>query len=522
MTEFDYSQYDNGDDYTTVDAIYDMIHQADNTSRPMSILLECYNKYENHTSEADAIANDKEALDWLDDYWEYVCSVEHGNQGSIEEIGGFIGMAETITNPEIAGGVIDYLQYDDEIDEDAQNLIDRLRQITSRYNGVSKMKKNLPSEDEIRNNGERVGWEQDTNGVFVTYWIYDGEGYEVISFPYGPSEVHPMKERHKAKYMSSTKKVKKMKKSIGRYGQVEQVSDMSSDVRRIYEYKVKLDIDDFSGFVYIWWRVFEQDGTYRLMRLEGNAIEGLSEELRNTYFSTLDEAISCADNWTDKIKEKMMSLYGHGMDASWSDSDIESYNNFGDSIKSTKKSAPSIHDMIAQTRANNNSLVKSRVDLHKNLSSVGASYQLDYDRISNEMLDILVQSKQPNGDYDMDEYRAYEQWEKANYDIDIYDEYGDKDYDSKLLDMVEDKFIRYKKRLERELMDKVYDIQYNDLIAIAGRELYAKSTNGNDSYNGCKIWAGPDKDDDRGWYFDVSDFVRVIEPSYSGESIFGF
>ena len=39
------------------------------------------------------------------------------------------------------------------------------------------------------------------------------------------------------------------------------------------------------------------------------------------------------------------------------------YNGY-DYKASTKKSIPSIHDMIAQTRANNNSLVKSRVDLN--------------------------------------------------------------------------------------------------------------------------------------------------------------
>lgn len=36
----------------------------------------------------------------------------------------------------------------------------------------------------------------------------------------------------------------------------------------------------------------------------------------------------------------------------------------GYASKGLKKSIPSIHDMIAQTRANNNSLVKSRVDLN--------------------------------------------------------------------------------------------------------------------------------------------------------------
>lgn len=159
--------------------------------------------------------------------------------------------------------------------------------------------------------------------------------------------------------------------------------------------------------------------------------------------------------------------------------------------------------------------------LKKNLSSVGPSYQLDYDRISDEMTEIAIQMRGDPNNY-VDVADAYEEWERRNYDIDIRDEYGDKDYDAKLYDMVDDKIHNYDMKWRNELMNKIYDLQYNDYVSFVQGNYYVKSTNGNDSYNGCKIWAGPSKNDDSGWYFDVEDFIEVIEPSYSGESIFGF
>lgn len=57
----------------------------------------------------------------------------------------------------------------------------------------------------------------------------------------------------------------------------------------------------------------------------------------------------------------------------------------GDYTASTKKSTPSIHDMIAQTRANNNSLVKSRVELTKKDNFIDKNWS-NYRRLS-EMKD---------------------------------------------------------------------------------------------------------------------------------------
>ena len=69
-------------------------------------------------------------------------------------------------------------------------------------------------------------------------------------------------------------------------------------------------------------------------------------------------------------------------------------------------------------------------------------------------------------------------------------------------------------------MDRVYELEYNDLISIAGREVYVKAYNDNDSWYGCKLWCGPNEDDEMGWYFDASDFEEVIRRSDSGERIF--
>ena len=75
------------------ETVDDMYRQADRTDRPIQILLECYQKYEEPDSFADQIANDREALQWLNDYWAFVCWMERGNQASVSEVGGFVGFA---------------------------------------------------------------------------------------------------------------------------------------------------------------------------------------------------------------------------------------------------------------------------------------------------------------------------------------------------------------------------------------------------------------------------------------------
>lgn len=134
--------YDDDDDEydRRMEAIDEAYREADRSSHPISILLDCYNKYEEHDPIADAVANDDEALAWLGDYWAYVKYNEHGNEASMEEVGGFKGFANTFYN---ADQYIEYLMYDDyeNIDDTARDLVDRLRTIAQRYGGVSKMKK---------------------------------------------------------------------------------------------------------------------------------------------------------------------------------------------------------------------------------------------------------------------------------------------------------------------------------------------------------------------------------------------
>ena len=143
MTGFDpdeYGGYDGEDD--ELYAVENAYSEADKTSRPIKILLDVYKKYQQKDPIADRVAEDSEAHQWLDDYWAYVCMVEHGNECSVEEVGGFVGFARSFSDyaPEIA----EYLLYDDinEIDGDARGLYDRFIPIAQRYGGnVSKTDK---------------------------------------------------------------------------------------------------------------------------------------------------------------------------------------------------------------------------------------------------------------------------------------------------------------------------------------------------------------------------------------------
>jgi hypothetical protein len=152
--------------------------------------------------------------------------------------------------------------------------------------------------------------------------------------------------------------------------------------------------------------------------------------------------------------------------------------------------------------------------------AVGPGYELDYDRIADEIFQIMLESRQRNGDFGMDAFKAYEEWESRNYSIIRFDEHGYEDYDFKLIDMVENKVIDYDRQMQRETMDKVFDLEYNDLVKFKDGEYYVKSTNDKRSYNGCMIWAGPEKDSEHGWYISVSDFIKIIERSNSGERLF--
>ena len=338
--------------------------------------------------------DDAEAVQWLQDYWNYVQMVEHGNEPSFNEIGGWDGLAQAFTDEDIFNQTVGYLSDDvnaSDPDSDAGQLLERLKGLKQRYGSMSKMKKMSFTErvcQYIKNNydiPEKMEFYVGTEGYDFEDWVdaYVEEYNNNVSSPYGDdsdeSDVevvaeeilqimtapYKMGNEYVINYDDFEASSKKMKKSYGRYGTVEQVHDLSDNERRMYNYKVKLDWDGGSGYVYVWWRIFERDGIYNLIRLEGNGYDGLTELLKEQYFGTLDEAVEYADMQTDIIKNKMLELFGHGMDASWSDDDISSYNNFGDSIEPTMKSQD-IHSLIASIRKNNNSLKKEPVGLNGN------------------------------------------------------------------------------------------------------------------------------------------------------------
>ena len=136
--------YDESDDYDVYEIIDQAYNEADRMSRPIHLLLETYQKYEEHDPDADRVADDSEALEWLDDYWEYVKWNEHGNESSIDEVGGFKGFARTVTDSDYVEATLNYLIYEDDpelIDPTARDLADRLKNIASRYGTLRKMKK---------------------------------------------------------------------------------------------------------------------------------------------------------------------------------------------------------------------------------------------------------------------------------------------------------------------------------------------------------------------------------------------
>lgn len=112
--------------------------RANSSNRPISALLDCYRRYEISDPIADQVANDKEALRWLDDYWAFVCMNEHGNQCNMFDVGGFVGFAYIFQNPQ---QYIEYLSrmgdYENLTDREI-DLIERLKNIAPRYGGMVK------------------------------------------------------------------------------------------------------------------------------------------------------------------------------------------------------------------------------------------------------------------------------------------------------------------------------------------------------------------------------------------------
>jgi len=389
-------------------AIESAFHQADRIDRPVGVLLECYQNYQEHDSNTDAIASDAEALRWLDDYWEYVCSVENGRQCSMAELDGLIGMAGYITDPFIAEQVIEYLQYDDEIDEDAQNLIDRLKQITSRYNGVSKMKKSENFGYYIDNLID-LDWNHETDepGQFyddiseVDMLLADGnykEAYDKLNDIFNrctDGEMGYLIGELAGKIEARIREpIEFHKKAVLEYI----ISCNSCCYGEIYEYCRDIGMDDKDTDEAI--SELESEGkiefvnqmdwvakTKKMKKSEyedgnipmspndyRNGLESIMDlpQVGAVYTNStggsckiiaVDEPALSEEYRLDNFQITYQMGGGDILCHKWGGvKNMLEYNGY-DYKASTKKSMPSIHDMIAQTRMNNNSLTKSRVDL---------------------------------------------------------------------------------------------------------------------------------------------------------------
>ena len=188
-----YNESDDHDVYEIIDQAYS---KADRMSRPIHLLLETYQKYEEHDPNADRVADDRQALEWLDDYWEYVKWNEHGNESSIDEVGGFRGLARTVTDSDYVDSTLNYLIYEDDpnlIDPTARDLADRLKIIANRYGALRKMKKMSFTErvcQYIKNNydiPDKMEFYIGTDGYDFEDWVdaYVEEYNNNVSSPYG-------------------------------------------------------------------------------------------------------------------------------------------------------------------------------------------------------------------------------------------------------------------------------------------------------------------------------------------------
>lgn len=429
------TKYD--DEHDPSDELYS---QAERSNDPIPILLEAYQKYEEHDDPyVDSIANDSEAVQWLRDYWDYVRDSEHGRQNTLNENGYFPGFAYIFKEPE---QYIEYLiGYDDydKVDDVPKELARRLEQLSAKYGGVVKMKKSqynvgdyfvndegckVQVTDLFRMDGDdMVEWtiSYNSNGRAVTFTTMDvfekmlsdkGARYG------GNSSFEPI-IREDEDLMQSTKK---MKKSIN-------IEQLAHDVTDLYEdidpYTIR---DAFDSMEEAYQSNLDALMTWNNDEIQRSIIDNLQEYADEGYtgigsisvndvISRLKELTSMKstrkmkkslfdiedrfDELPDDLKDIARSLrstlqvddpviderdgdyyfifsYYDGDPEYYFDelniqqNNMEQYNYLNLSevarnpprwMKSTKKSIPSIHDMIAQTRANNNSLVKSRVNI---------------------------------------------------------------------------------------------------------------------------------------------------------------
>lgn len=141
--------------------------------------------------------DDSEAVQWLQDYWDYVQMVEHGNEPSLNEIGGWDGLAQAFMDEDIFNQTIGYISDDinaSDPNSDAGQLLSRLKQLKERYTGMNKMKKSKEfweredcfdelspdMQDEVRNlcmtlqvNDPII--EKREDGYYFLFSYYDGD-----------------------------------------------------------------------------------------------------------------------------------------------------------------------------------------------------------------------------------------------------------------------------------------------------------------------------------------------------------
>lgn len=387
--------YDESDDYDVYEIIDQAYNEADRLSRPIHILLDTYQKYEEHDPNADAVANDREALEWLDDYWEYVKWNEHGNESSIDEVGGFRGFARTVTDSDYVDSTLDYLIYDDydKIDPTARDLADRLKIIANRYGALRKMKKMSFTErvcQYIKNNYDipkkmefYIGtdeydfedWvdayvEEFNNNVTSPYGDDSDEsdvkvvGEEILQIMTAPYKMGSQYVMNYDDFEASTKKMKKNKTQLIKSGDwIQNWVNGKVEMNSFEANGVSFSLDMSSGG-----GAYSNDDELIYQGKEILVYMGLPfdtdwvENDEVIYISAYDENMT--ELWTQPYSIYQVPTFAHAIRKL---EDILRNNNIeAKSTKSAKKSQD-IHSMIASIRKNNNSLKKERVDLKNNV-----------------------------------------------------------------------------------------------------------------------------------------------------------
>ena len=106
-----------------------MMRKADRSDTPeaIGILRDLYldDRNTDRTPKGVRIAGDPDCISWMIAYWSFTRWNNHGNEPSFDEIDGFQGLVDCITQPE---SLLDYL-----VDSGERELADRLYGLHRRY-----------------------------------------------------------------------------------------------------------------------------------------------------------------------------------------------------------------------------------------------------------------------------------------------------------------------------------------------------------------------------------------------------